>query len=213
MTQPLESPFRLVIGADRERLDKVLTAHLGLPRSTVQRLIDQGDVLVNDHPTKASYKTSVGDVVSGNVTPLPPLTLEAQEIPLRIVAEDVDFIVVDKPAGLSVHPGPGHPTGTLVNALLARYPELRGIEDDQRPGIVHRLDKDTSGLMVVAKHAAAQEYISKQLQEHTVIKQYVALVEGNLTPDHGRITAPIGRDPSHRQRMAILDRGRYAESE
>ena len=208
-----QGPFKLVVGAKEERLDKLLSGHLKLSRTIVQRLIEAGSVRVNGQPAKSAHKAEPGDVIEGEVTPAEPVTLEAQSIPLHIVAEDPDFIVVNKPPGLTVHPAPGHRNGTLVNALLARYPELRGIDDAQRPGIVHRLDKDTSGLIVVAKNTQALEHISRQLQSRQVTKGYVALVEGLLTPNRGRIEAAIGRDPGHRQRMAVVEHGREAETQ
>ena len=202
---PVESPG--------ERLDKFLSARAGISRTQVQRLIEQGAVQVNGHISKSNYRLEPGDRVEAQLHPPAPITLEPQAIPLRVVYQDEDLLVIDKPAGLTVHPAPGHPDRTLVNAILALCPELHAEEGSLRPGIVHRLDKDTSGLIVVAKHPAAHQALSKQLQERTVTKHYLALVAGNLAPERGAIEAAIGRDPRRRQRMAVVEHGRAARTE
>jgi len=177
----------------------------------VQRLINQGRVWVNERPGKASQKLDPGDRVVAVLPPPPPTTLIPEDMPLDIVYEDDDLVVVDKPAGLLVHPAPGHPAGTLANALLAHCSLSAGTS--LRPGIVHRLDKDTSGLMAVAKNEAAHDFLSRQLKERTVMKGYLALVEGHLSPRQGAIEGAIGRDPRNRKRMAVVEGGREARTE
>jgi 23S rRNA pseudouridine1911/1915/1917 synthase len=181
-------------------------------RSYAQRLIDEGHVTVNGGASKPGHRLSPGDVVAVTVPEPRAPSLEPEPIPIRVVYQDEDVLVVDKPAGLPVHPGPGHEAHTLVNAVLALCPDLPGIQGDVRPGIVHRLDKDTSGLMVVAKTEQALQAISRQLQERTVHKVYLALVQGRVTPEEGVIEAPVGRDPKHRQKMAVVAGGRPAQT-
>ena len=190
------------------RLDKYLAAQdLGLSRARLQGLIREGWVTLNGGPAKASAMVKAGDRVEVRIPPPQPLDLAPENIPLDIVYEDAHLAVVDKPAGLTVHPAPGHPSGTLVNALLARYPNLPGIGGWRRPGIVHRLDKDTSGLMVVAKTESAHHSLSEQIQERRIRKGYTALINGIVANDEGVIDAPIGRDPRHRKRMAVVEGG------
>lgn len=153
-----------------------------------------------------------GAKVTVHIPPAEELTLLAEEIPLAIIYQDFDIIVVDKPPGLTVHPAPGHPRGTLVNALLAVAPDLQGIAGTLRPGIVHRLDKDTSGLMVVAKNDRAQQALQRQLKERKVKKSYLALVHGVPSPREGVIEAPIGRHPKNRKKMAVVAGGREAQT-
>ena len=195
-----------------ERLDKFLAQRVDVSRTQVQRLVDEGNVLVNEHPAKASYKLEAGDHLTVRLTPPPPSTLLPEDIPLRVVYQDEDLLVIDKPAGLTVHPAPGHASGTLVNAVLALYPELHEAGSSLRPGLVHRLDKDTSGLMVVAKHRSAQEALTKEFAGRAVTKRYLALLEGRLTPPRGLIEAPIGRAAGRRQRMSVSARGRAART-
>ena len=197
----------------RERLDKFVAARVAeLSRTAVQRLVEDGFVTVNGETSEASRKLGQGDVVVVRIPPPAPATLEAEHIPLSIVYEDADLIVVDKPAGLVVHPAAGHAHGTLVNALLAYVPDLKGIGGETRPGIVHRLDKDTSGLIVVAKHDLAHRELQRQFKERSVRKVYVALVEGRLEPAQGLIDAAIARDRIHRKRMAVTPDGRPART-
>jgi 23S rRNA pseudouridine1911/1915/1917 synthase len=182
-----------------------------LSRSHVQRLIREGNITVNGREAKGSLKLSIGDRITVLI-PSPSSSLPLPEaIPLSIVYEDGDLLVVDKPAGLAVHPAPGHPSHTLVNAILAHCPNIT-INGSIRPGIVHRLDKNTSGLMVVAKNDTALRNLSKQIKARTVIKRYQVLVQGHLSPERGIIEAPIGRDPSHRKRMAVVSEGREART-
>ena len=183
---------------------------LDLTRSQVRRLMEQGHVLLNGRIARPSRKLRPGDRISVTVPPPEPVTLSPEAIPLSVVYEDGEIIVVDKPAGIAVHPAPGHPSHTLVNALLAHCPDLKGIGGELRPGIVHRLDKDTSGLLLVAKSSAAHVSISRQLQDRKVRKGYLALASGQVVPREGAIDAPIGRDPWNRKRMAVVQGGREA---
>ncbi len=196
------------------RLDKfVVDKCPGLSRTHVQKLIAGGHVTVNGLAARASLKLNVGDEVSVLIPPTPPSPLSPEAIPLNIVYEDADLLVVDKPPGLTVHPAPGHPTHTLVNAILSHFPHLADIGDSLRPGIVHRLDKDTSGLMLVAKNAQAQNNLSEQFRSRSIAKAYLVLVKGRLTPERGIIEAGIGRDPTNRKRMAVVSGGREARTE
>lgn len=202
-----------------ERLDIFVTHSLpGLSRTRVQTLIEQGHILVNRRTAKANRRLVAGDAVVvqeplGCTTP--STTIEYPQ-PLHIVFEDEQVLIVDKPPGLVVHPAPGHKHGTLVDALLAHDPTLAAITnstDQHRPGIIHRLDKDTSGLLVVAKTPEAMLHLSRQFHARTITKRYLALVEGHLPVSEGGIEAPIGRDHRHRQRMAITaQHGRQAHT-
>ena len=192
------------------RLDKYLTQVLPqFSRAYLQKLIVQGYILVNKQRAKANQRLSNVDRIT---VELPPLSLYplAEPIPLTIIYEDEDILVIDKPAGLTVHPAPGHPSHTLVNAILAHCPDLAMSNELTRPGIVHRLDKDTSGLIVIAKNDSAREYLAAQFKSRTVTKGYFVLVKGRLSPDQGIIEAPIGRDPHSRRRMAIVETGKEA---
>lgn len=205
----------LALTADRsgERLDVFLARRCQeLSRSQARRLIEGGLVSLNGQPAKPSQPVAQGDQVIVRIPPAPRPELLPEAIPLTIVYEDEDIIVVDKPAGLTVHPAPGHPRGTLVNALLALNPGLAGIGDKLRPGIVHRLDKETSGLLVVAKSQRAHRSLSQQLKDREVKKTYLALVQGQPQPPQGIIDAPIGRHPRLRKRMAIVEGGRPAQT-
>lgn len=207
-----EEVREFVVAEGGERLDKYLIAPLALSRSQVQRLIRQGRVTVGGAVAKASYPLSPGQRIRVELPPPEEAQPLAQELPLDIVYEDQDLVVVNKPAGMVVHPSYGHQKGTLVNALLARYPSLSQLPGS-RPGIVHRLDKDTSGLMVVAKNEPALQNLQKQFKQGEVKKVYLALVEGHLKPAQGVIEAPIGRDLRRRKRMAVLHGGREAVTE
>jgi 23S rRNA pseudouridine1911/1915/1917 synthase len=203
----------LVADRSGERLDVFIARRRPeLTRSRIRRLIDQGLVTVDGVQTKASTKVSEGETVAIVLPPREDVEPEGEAIPLPIVYQDSDIIVVDKPAGLTVHPAPGHPRGTLVNALLATHRELREVGDRLRPGIVHRLDKDTSGLMVVAKNERTQAALQAQLKEREVKKTYVALVRGVPEPREGMIEAPIGRNPKNRKKMAVVAGGREAKT-
>jgi 23S rRNA pseudouridine1911/1915/1917 synthase len=209
-----ERLFDIVVQEEgAERLDLYVAHHCPeVSRSRAQRLIEEGFVTVNGRPAKASRLLQRGDRVVVRVPPPSPLDLEPEAIPLSIVYEDDDLLVVDKPAGMAVHPGAGRSRHTLVNALLARCPDLAGVGGVLRPGIVHRLDKDTSGLILVAKNDRAHTALSRQLKERTVEKGYLALVTGRLEPGEGVIEGAIGRDPHNRKRMAVVEGGRPART-
>lgn len=204
-----EQIVTLTADSNAARLDHfVVQALPELARSAAQRLIEEGRVTVNGKPVKSAQKVRAGDVVVVRVPPPQPAEAQAQAIPLDIVYEDIDLIVINKPAGMVVHPAAGHDAGTLVNALLAHCPELRDASPEMRWGIVHRLDKDTSGLIVVAKTPAARENLQRQFKSRSVTKVYMALVEGHLAPPQGLIDVPIGRDKAQRKRMTVVADGR-----
>ena len=206
---------KLELTADRpgERLD-VFLARLArdVSRSQARRLIDDGLVTVDGRRERPSHRLAGGDRVVATLPLGEEPELEAEHIPLTIVYRDEDIIVVDKPSGLTVHPAPGHPSGTLVNALLSIAPELAASRDKIRPGIVHRLDKDTSGLLVVARNERARTDLTRQLKGREVRKTYLALVHGIPQPAQGTIEAPIGRHPRNRKKMAVVAGGREAET-
>jgi 23S rRNA pseudouridine1911/1915/1917 synthase len=196
------------------RLDKFVGERCPeLSRTHARELIDAGLITVNNKAVKPSLKLNPGDKIVVNVPPAPQPHLEPEDIPLKIIYEDIDVLVVDKPAGLPVHPAPGHPSHTLVNAVLNYLPSLADESGSLRPGIVHRLDKDTSGLILVAKNRAAQADLSAQFKNRVVKKTYLALVKGKITPQQGIIEAAIGRDRRNRQRMAVVSKGREARTE
>jgi 23S rRNA pseudouridine1911/1915/1917 synthase len=195
------------------RLDRLVAARLAdLSRTAVQRLIDDGFITLNGSICKASDKVGQGDVIVVRVPPPAPTELVAEDIPLTIVYEDADVVVIDKPAGLVVHPAAGHNSGTLVNALLGHIPDLEGIGGEVRPGIVHRLDKDTSGLIIAAKNDRALQFLQDQFKARTIKKMYLALVEGIVEPREGIIDAPIGRSKTDRKKMAVVREGRSART-
>lgn len=192
-----------------DRLDRFLADHVpDVSRAEVQRWIKEARATVNGRLVKASYKLAAGETVLLLRPPAVERRIEPEPIPLQIAYEDDDLLVVDKPAGLVVHPAPGHMHGTLVNALLARHPALREVGGPERAGIVHRLDGDTSGLLLVAKTAPALEKLQRQFKTRRVEKVYLALVEGRVEAKEGRIEAPIARDPANRKRMAVVPEGR-----
>ncbi|MFC1911385.1 RluA family pseudouridine synthase [Chloroflexota bacterium] len=192
------------------RLDKYLAQVLPqFSRAYLQRLIEQGCVLVNGLKAKASQRLTRSDRITVELPPSPGRPLP-EPIPLTVIYEDDDTMVIDKPAGLTVHPAPGHSSHTLVNAILAHCPGLTMNNDVMRPGIVHRLDKDTSGLIVIAKSDFAREYLVAQFKNRTVNKGYLVLVKGRLSPEQGVIEAPIGRDLHRRRRMAVIESGKQA---
>lgn len=205
--------LQLKVDRAGERADVFVARHCAeLSRSHARRLIDEGLVTIEGRRLKPAERLPTGVTVTVHIPPPEKLDLLPENIPLTIIYQDNDLIVLDKPAGLTVHPAPGHPSGTLVNALLAICPDLRGIAGTLRPGIVHRLDKDTSGLMVVAKNDRAQQAIARQLQQREVHKSYLALVYGTPSPREGVIEAPIGRHPRNRKKMAVVEGGRDAET-
>ena len=195
-----------------ERIDALLARSLPeLTRSAAQRLLAQGAVTKDGAPVKKNYKTAPGDTFVVTLPDAAPSELVAQDLPLDVVYEDDDLIVVNKPRGMVVHPAPGHEDGTLVNALLAHCGDsLSGVGGERRPGIVHRIDKDTSGLLVAAKNDFAHLALSAQLADHTMARTYEAVVCGNLREDSGTVDAPIGRHPTDRKRMAVVPGGRRA---
>jgi len=196
-----------------QRLDSFLAkANPELSRAQVQKLINSGLVTVNGKSGRPSFKLKEGDLIIMTVPPPEPASLEPQEIPFELVYEDTDFIVINKPAGLTIHPAPGHSSGTLVNALIKRFPDLKDFGPTLRPGIVHRLDKDTSGLMVIARHEKASRHLINQFKTRAVKKRYLLLVKGRLTPETGFIEAPVGRHPVDRKRMAVVTSGRDART-
>jgi len=193
------------------RLDVFAQAACGLSRNGVQKLIENGDVTVNGDTTKANYRLRHGDVVEITPPPLEETAVLPEDIPLNIVYEDTDLIVIDKPKGMVVHPAAGHPAGTLVNALLHHCRgSLSGINGVLRPGIVHRIDKDTSGLLVAAKNDHAHNCLAEQFAAHTIRREYLAIVCGGFSDDTGKIDAPIARHPNDRKKMAVTPNGRRA---
>lgn len=188
------------------RLDVGVTELLGKSRSYVQGLIADGHVTVNGLLKKANYKVRSGDQIRILVPPPQELEVVGEEIPLDIIYEDEDLLVVNKPQGMVVHPAPGAWTGTLVNALLYHCRDLSGINGKLRPGIVHRIDKDTSGLLVVAKNDLTHQGLVEQLKTHSVTRQYQAIVHGVIGEPSGTVRAPIGRDPGNRKKMAVVFR-------
>lgn len=210
--EPRREALTIDAAEEGQRLDRLLAARLpDLSRSYVQSLIDDGYVSVDERTRKASYKLRAGESVAVLIPPPAPIDPVAEAIPLAIVYEDADVLVIDKPAGMVTHPAPGHERGTVVNAVLAHAPEVH-INGSVRPGIVHRLDKDTSGLLIVAKHERALAMLAAQFQERRTIKRYIALLDGEVEPNEGTIDVPIGRDPRARQRMAASREGRPAIS-
>jgi len=198
--------FTVTDTAAGQRVDRWLADALpDRSRSEIQRWIKQGDVLIDQVSAKASQRLESGQQVAIQI-PLPNVTptVEPQNLVLPILFEDVDLLIIDKPAGMVVHPAPGHDTGTLVNAVLHHCPEIEGVGGARRPGIVHRLDKETSGLLVVAKNDRAHRHLQAQFKERTVYKEYLTLLDGRIEPAQGRIIAPIGRHPVERKRQAVL---------
>ena len=207
-------PFSILVAAKNQgrRLDQLLSeANLNLSRSQAKKLIEEGTILLNQKPTKPSAHLKKGDIVSGTLPKPEPLSLKPEPLPLTILYEDRSIIVIDKPPGMVVHPAYGNPSGTLVNALLYHCKDLAGINGIMRPGIVHRLDKDTSGVMIVAKDDQAYHELTKQFKNRTVEKTYLAIAYGQFSKEEGLIDSAIGRHPSQRKRMSTrTKRGRTA---
>lgn len=207
-------PIRLRASEEskNQRLDAFLASSLdGLTRSQATRLIESGEVAVNGRAVSKSYKLAGGEDVAVTLPEPEPVEAVPQDIPLDVVYEDADVIVVNKPSGMVVHPAPGHPDGTLINALLYHCAgTLSGIGGALRPGIVHRIDRDTSGLIIAAKNDAAHQYLSAQLADHTLARTYECIVVGALREDRGTVDAPIARHPTDRKRMAVVAGGREA---
>ena len=202
---------RLVVAASSdERLDRWLADRLGLSRTQAATLIVEGDVRVDGAPVAKSHRPRAGEVVEAEISAPEPITLEPEDLPVRIVHEDEHLVVVDKPAGMVVHPAPGHPRGTLVNALLARLGSLSSVGLPHRPGIVHRLDKDTSGLLVVARTEESHRVLARDLARRRVKRGYLAAAWGHLDAEERTIDLPLGRDPRERKRRAVVEGGRHA---
>jgi 23S rRNA pseudouridine1911/1915/1917 synthase len=189
------------------RLDVFLAEHASLSRSAAATRIRSGQVQVNGSEAKPSLRLGVGDLVIGEIVRTPALSAQPEAIPLDIVYQDSDLAIIDKPAGLVVHPAAGHRSGTLANALMAHFPAAAAVGSADRPGIVHRLDKDTSGLMVVALNDDARKHLQLQIASRAAGRHYRALATGIIRPSQGHIDAPIGRDPEHRKRMWVYGIG------
>jgi 23S rRNA pseudouridine1911/1915/1917 synthase len=211
LTEAQTITFR--IENDGQRLDKVIVATVpDLSRAAVQRLIKDGQVRVNGRTSKPSYRVEAGDEVVVHVPAETPPEIAPEPIALDVIYEDDHLLVVNKPAGMVIHPAYGHQSGTLVNAVLARCPQTVNVGGPDRAGIVHRLDKDTSGLILVAKSEATHAALQRQFKRRQVTKTYLALVEGHPDPRQGLIDAPVGRDKRQRKRMAITRSGREART-
>lgn len=203
--------YTFTINEEKGRIDKVLAELLPThSRSQIQQWVKEGAVYVNYEAVKQNYKVKAGDLIQATEPDAVPLEIIAEDIPLDIVYEDEDVMVVSKPQGMVVHPSAGHMTGTLVNALMYHVKDLSGINGVIRPGIVHRIDKDTSGLLMVAKNDQAHEKLAAQLKDKTSLREYVALVHGEIPHEKGTIDAPIGRAKEDRKKQAIIDDGRPA---
>ena len=201
------------VEAGGERLDKITPAHVpDLSRATAQRLIKAGEVTVNGRPSKPSYRVQVGDEVVVRVPIEMPAPVVAENIPLDVIYEDDALLVVNKPAGMVVHPAYGHASGTLVNAVLAHCPQIADVGGPDRAGVVHRLDKDTSGLILIAKDGVTRAALQRQFKRRQVAKTYLALVEGQMQPREGVVEAPVGRDKRQRKKMAVVRSGREART-
>ncbi len=191
-----------------QRIDKILSEALEFSRSKVQAMIKDGSILVNEIIVKTNYKLKTNDIVTIEEMEEREIQLEPEDIDIDIIYEDEYLLVVNKDYKLVVHPGAGNKDGTLVNALLYHVKDFKAIKGEIRPGIVHRIDKETSGLLVVAKTDKALENLSNQMKDKTTTRKYIALVEGVIPHNLGKINAPIGRDPKNRQRMAVVERGK-----
>lgn len=203
--------YELVVeDKEKERLDKYLSEKLSISRSQIQDLIENGFITVNQLKVKSSYKVRLGDKIDVIIPPPEETDIKPQDIPIDIIYEDGDILIINKPKGMVVHPAYGHYNDTLVNALLFKVKDLSGIGGELRPGIVHRLDKDTSGLLIVAKNDFSHQKLSEQLKDRTLRRIYWALCEGEISWDEKRIEAPIGRHPLFRKKMAVLPNGKIA---
>lgn len=197
----------LIAEQDGQRLDVFLAERAGMTRSAVQRLLEQGLVTCGGQPVRKNAKTASGAVYRLTLPEAQPVALVAQAIPLDVVYEDADVLVINKPKGMVVHPAAGHADGTLVNALLHYCGDsLSGINGEKRPGIVHRIDRDTTGLLIVAKNDFAHQALSEQLKDHTLRRTYECIVRGGFSEDSGTVDAPIGRHPVDRKKMAVTEK-------
>lgn len=199
-----------VIEKELGRIDKLLAEKIGKTRSQVQLYLKNGQVKVNGNVVKPNYKVIENDEICVQIPKVKTLKIKSENIPLNIVYEDLDVVVVNKPQGMVVHPSVGHLNGTLVNALLYHIDLLSGTNDVVRPGIVHRIDKDTSGLLMIAKNDTTHLSLSEQLKDHTSLRRYIALVHGNFSHDKGKIEAPIGRSSDNRKKQAVVAGGKSA---
>lgn len=207
----MKEQIEIKAAEDLGRIDKLLGSRLAAySRSQVQSWLKDNLVMVNGTPVKANYKVKKADLITITVPEPQELELIAEDLPLEIVYQDEDVAVVNKPQGMVVHPSAGHPNGTLVNALLFHLKDLSAINDVIRPGIVHRIDKDTSGLLMIAKNDAAHEALARQLKDKTSLRRYVALVHGNIPHEKGVIEAPIGRSKTDRKTQAVVEDGKPA---
>lgn len=197
--------YQIGLGEDDERLDKWISNALpDLSRSYIQKCIKDNDVLVNDKPQKAGYRLKIDDEIIFQIPEAVEPAIEAENIPLDILYEDDDLLIVNKPKGMVVHPAPGHYSGTLVNAVMYHCKDqLSGINGVMRPGIVHRIDRDTTGSLIVCKNDSSHNAIAAQLKEHTITRKYRAIVHGVIAQDNGTVRASIGRDPKDRKKMAV----------
>lgn len=209
----IEERIELTVAVNSGRIDKYLADELdNMSRSKIQGLIEEGFIKVNDQEIKSNYKVQADDQITISIPEAEAIDIIPEDIPLDIIYQDQDLIVLNKEQGMVVHPAPGHKSGTLVNALLYQIDDLSGINGEIRPGIVHRLDKDTSGIMVVAKNDEAHVALSEQLADRSMERTYWALVHGIMPHNQGTIDAPIGRDPRNRQRNAVVTEGKEAVS-
>ena len=206
----MDKTFEFIIDTPGNRLDSYIAEQCQISRTYSQKLISESRVTVNGRHEKASCRLNAGDRIVTIIPPPAPVAVVPEEIPLHIVYEDGDIVVVDKPAGMLVHPVAGQYTGTLVNALLAHCPDLGGIEGSLRPGIVHRLDKDTSGLMVIAKTDTAHVNLSEQFSSRQIEREYRAVIWGHFQKKEGRIATQLRRSPKNRLRMTVSKAGKYS---
>ncbi len=205
-----EQRYEIYVEDEGERIDKYLSKKLLLSRSQIQDLIDKELIKVNKKLTKSSYKVKLGDRIEVIIPPPEETEIKPQDIPVDIIYEDEDIVIINKPKGMVVHPAQGHYNDTLVNALLYRVKDLSGIGGELRPGIVHRLDKDTTGLLIIAKNDISHQKLSEQLKNKILKRTYWALCEGEIPWDEKRVEAPIGRHPIDRKKMAIVSYGKIA---
>lgn len=209
----MESQKKIIVQLDGERLDKFIAGQTdGMSRSRIANLIKVGMATLNGVKVKSSQRLKAGDLVEINLADSSTTIIKPQDIDLKVIFEDKDVMVIDKPAGMVVHPSPGHSSDTLVNAIINRLPNIRDVGEEFRPGVVHRLDKNTSGLMMIAKNTMAYDFLVRQIQQRIVHKGYLALVKGVLDPSEAIIQGDIGRDPNNRKRMAVVSQGRYSET-
>ena len=207
----MSEQYKVTENDQSKRIDKLLTEVIDdASRSQIQGWVKDDVVLIDGKPVKSNHKVQEGETITWYIPEPEPMDILPENIPIDIVYEDEDVIVVNKPSGMVIHPSAGHSSGTLVNALLYHVNDLSGINGVERPGIVHRIDKDTSGLLMVAKNDLAHKSLAEQLSKKTVERKYEAIVHGEIPHEYGTIDAPIGRDPKDRQKMAVVDDGREA---